>query len=277
MKEAERESMKKLTDYFETNRKNWNKRTEIHYESEFYNVKDFLDSKNSLNEIELNELGIVKGKSLLHLQCHFGQDTLSLANLGANVTGVDFSDNAIEKAEELKIKTGLNANFICCNIYELSQYIDEKFDIIFTSYGTIGWLPDIKKWAKVVSDFIKPGGTFLIVDFHPFIWILDDNFEEIKYAYFHQQEPFSEKLVNTYTDGNKKVNLLQHSWNHTLSDLITSIIDEGFKIVSFFEYDYSPYNCFPNMKSIDDKRYVFRDFEQKLPLTYSVKAEKEII
>jgi 2-polyprenyl-3-methyl-5-hydroxy-6-metoxy-1,4-benzoquinol methylase len=138
-------------NYIEINRQSWNNRTEVHLKSEFYDLAGFLNGKTSLNEIELNLLGDITGKTILHLQCHFGQDTISLSRLGANVTGVDFAEKAIESAKQLAKDTNSNTKFICCDIYDLSNHIDEKFDIVFTSYGTIGWLPDLDKWAKIIS------------------------------------------------------------------------------------------------------------------------------
>ena len=228
--------------YFDTNRQNWNKRTDIHFNSQFYDVKNFLNSKNSLNDIELIELGDLKGKKLLHLQCHFGLDTLSLANMGAKVTGIDFSENAITKANELKEIMNLNAQFICCNVYDIKEHLHEKFDVIFTSYGTIGWLPHINKWAEIISYFLRSGGKFLIVEFHPYIWMFDDKFEKIKYSYFHEISPIVETVENTYTDGDEKINMTQYSWNHTISDVISALISKGLIINSFLEYNYSPYN-----------------------------------
>lgn len=155
------------TDYIEINRKSWNNKTDVHFESEFYDNNSFIKGKLSLNPIELNLLGDVKGKSVLHLQCHFGQDTISLDRLGAFATGVDLSDKAIFKAKELASLTGSDANFICCDIYELPKYLDKKFDMVFTSYGTIGWLPNLNKWANIVSGFLKLNGKFILVEFHP--------------------------------------------------------------------------------------------------------------
>src|SRR5436189_4993553 len=130
-------------DYVELNRRAWNMRTTYHVQSSFYHVKEFTKGESSLNAIELALLGDIKGKSILHLQCHFGQDSLSLARMGAKVTGVDLSDKSIEKAKELNKQLDLDADFICCNIYDLPNHLTKEFDIVFTSYGTIGWLPDL--------------------------------------------------------------------------------------------------------------------------------------
>ena len=143
--------MEHKINYIEINKNSWNKKTDIHYDSDFYDNANFIKGQSSLNKIELDLLGDVKGKSILHLQCHFGQDTISLDRLGADSTGVDFSDKAIERAKELASLTNSDANFICCDIYELHQHLDKEFDIVFTSYGTIGWLPDLNKSARIVS------------------------------------------------------------------------------------------------------------------------------
>ena len=183
--------MDSTSNYIKKNKTLWNKRTDYHFNSEFYDVDNFINGKSSLNDIELDLLGDIKNKTILHLQCHFGQDTLSLARLGAIVTGVDLSDNAINKAKELAVKLNSNARFICCDVYDLPEHLKEKFDIVFTSYGTIGWLPDLNKWARLIADFLKPGGTFILVEFHPFLWIFDNDFNNVEYSYF-KSEPIVE-------------------------------------------------------------------------------------
>ena len=174
-------------NYIEINRQSWNSRLESHLRSDFYDVAGFLNGKSSLNSFELELLGDVTGKSILHLQCHFGQDTLSLARMGAKVTGVDLSDKAIAEANRLAQQMHLDATFICCDIYDLLNHLDHQFDIVFTSYGTIGWLPDLSKWANIVSRFLKPGGNFVFVEFHPVVWMFDDEFDKIGYNYFNAQ------------------------------------------------------------------------------------------
>ena len=145
-------------DYIAINKKLWDEKTEHHFQSDFYDVGSFLKGKDSLNTIELELLGELKGKKILHLQCHFGQDTISLARHGAEATGVDLSDKAIEKARELNDKLGTGARFIQSDVYQLHEVLNEQFDIVFTSYGVIGWLPDMTKWAEVIHRFLKPGG-----------------------------------------------------------------------------------------------------------------------
>lgn len=163
-------------DYLAVNKELWNHKTHIHLKSDFYEVEAFKKGKTSLKPIELALLGDVKGKSILHLQCHFGQDSMCLSRMGADVTGVDISDVAIHEATTLSTELGLNTTFVCCDVYAAKELITEKFDIVFTTYGTIGWLPDMDKWADIVSHFLKPTGKFVFVELHPVVWIFDAQF-----------------------------------------------------------------------------------------------------
>lgn len=260
-------------NYIEANKELWNQRTDAHFKSDFYDVPAFIEGKNSLNPIELELLGDVKGKSILHLQCHFGQDTLTLARMGANVTGIDLSDNAIEKANELAAELNLNATFICSNIYDLKENLQGKFDIVFTSYGTIGWLPDLKNWAEIISCFLKPGGEFIMADFHPVLWMFDDNFKYIQYSYFNK-EIIIEEEEGTYADRSADIKMKSYSWNHSSSEVINSLIDAGLMLNSFDEYDYSPYNCFNNLAEKAAGQYQIKGLEGKIPMVFAIKSRK---
>ena len=147
-----------MNNYKEINRQAWNIKTAIHIDSDFYDNDSFLKGRNTLNSIELDMLGDVHGKSILHLQCHFGQDSISLARMGAEVTAVDLSEKAIENARIFSKQLGFDVNFICSDIYDLPEILDQKFDIVFTSYGVIGWLPDLDSWAQLISNYLKPHG-----------------------------------------------------------------------------------------------------------------------
>ncbi len=266
--------MKIPENYIETNKQTWNNKTDIHIASDFYNNEAFLSGKSSLMDIELNLLGDISGKKILHLQCHFGQDTLSLARLGAKVTGVDLSDNAINKAKELNQKLGLDAEFICCDVYDLENHLDEKFDIVFTSYGTIGWLPDLDKWAKVVSNFLKPGGQFIFVEFHPVVWMYDDNFKNVFYSYFNIK-PIIEYEEGTYANRDADVKTSSVCWNHPTSEVLNSLIKSGLEINSFDEYDYSPYNCFNETEEFEKGKFRIKYLENKIPMVFSLVATKK--
>ncbi len=266
--------MKKENDYINKNKDLWNKRTDFHITSAFYNMDGFLKGDSSLNEIELNLLGDIKGKTILHLQCHFGQDTLSLQRMGAQTTGIDFSDNAIKKAKELALQLKLDARFICCNIYDLHEHLHETFDIIFTSYGTIGWLNDLHKWGKLISDYLKPQGTFILVEFHPVIWMFDSEFKKIDYSYF-KKDPIVELEENTYADEKAAINLESITWNHSISEVFQALKKYGLQVDDLQEYNYSPYNCFKNTEELAPKKYVIKDFGHKIPMVYSIVAAKK--
>lgn len=258
-------------NYTEINRQSWNKRTETHLKSEFYDLDNFLKGKSSLNDIELKLLGDIKGKSILHLQCHFGQDTISLGRLGADTTGVDLSDKAIESAKQIAKDTNSNAEFICCDIYDLPNHLDKKFDVVFTSYGTIGWLPDLDKWAKIVSKFLKPNGQFVFVEFHPVVWMFDDNFEKIFYRYFNSGV-IVDTQIGTYADKNADLTLTEMSWNHSISEVLNSLIKNGLEIKLFDEFDYSPYNCFNKTIEFEPRKYRIEHLDDKIPMVYSLTA-----
>lgn len=260
-------------NYLAINKHSWNNRLDTHLKSDFYNLEKFLNGETSLNDIELQLLGDVNGKKILHLQCHFGQDSISLSRLGANVTGVDLSDKAIEKAKELAIKTNVNTKFINCDIYSLDQYLDQKFDIVYTSYGTITWLPDLEKWAQIISKFLKPEGQFVFVEFHPVVWMYDDNFEKIKYNYF-KTEPIIENEEGSYADRSAEIEQSYVTWNHSLSEVIQSLIQQNLVIKDFKEYNYSPYNCFNNTIEIERNKYRIKPFQDKIPMLYSIIAKK---
>jgi SAM-dependent methyltransferase len=266
--------MNNLNDYLEINKQTWNNKVDVHIASDFYENENFLNGKSTLNSIELDLIGDVSNKKILHLQCHFGQDTISFVRLGAKATGVDLSDKAIERAKEFNLKLGLDVTFICCDIYNLPDHLNDKFDFVFTSYGTIGWLPDLDKWAKVVSHFLNPNGKFVMADFHPFVWMYDDNFKEVFYNYFNV-EPIFEESTGTYAEKKSKIKNTTISWNHPISEILNSLINSGLEINQFNEFDYSPYNCFNEAEETEPRKFRIKTFENKIPLVYSILATKK--
>lgn len=268
--------MKPEDNYIEINKESWNKKTPSHLKSNFYDVDGFLKGKSSLNEIELELLGDVKGKNILHLQCHFGQDTISLARLGANVTGIDLSDKAIESANDLAEKSNVEANFICCDIYDLPNHLDQQFDIVYTSYGTIIWLPDLDKWSGIVSKYLKPEGKFVFVEFHPVVWMLDEDFNGVKYNYFNSGA-IVETETGTYADTEAPITQECITWNHGIGDVVNNLIKNNVQIDSLIEYDYSPYACFNGTIEIEPKKHQIKKLGNKIPMLYSVVGTKKNI
>lgn len=262
-----------MKDYQTHNKDAWNKRVSAHIASEFYNLEGWKAGKTSLNEIELELLGDVNGKSILHLQCHFGQDSLSLAKMGADVTGVDLSDKSISAAKKLNEELGLNAKFVESDVLELEGKLDQQFDLVFTSYGTIGWLPDLDKWAKTIHHYLKPSGKFVFVEFHPVIWMFDDAFDNVKYRYF-KDEPIIETDTNTYTKNAELDQKTEISWNHSLSEVFHALENNGLILKHFDEFDYSPYNCFSGMKKVDECKFIIEKHGNKLPMVYSLVCVK---
>jgi 2-polyprenyl-3-methyl-5-hydroxy-6-metoxy-1,4-benzoquinol methylase len=263
-------------EYLAANRATWNALTELHKESNFYNIEQFKKKRNSLNSIELDEIGgLVEGKKLLHLQCHFGMDTLSFAHLGAKVTGVDIADASIELACQLRDDLGLNAHFLASDVYGLSQNLQDSFDIVYTSYGAIGWLPDMSKWAEQIAHFLKEGGFFYMAEFHPAIYMYEwaNNFA-LKYSYFNEK-PLIETITESYT--NQKIQpQVSYTWNHSISEIVNSLLNVGLELEFINEFPYSVYNCFPNLKEIEKGKYRFKEPYHHLPHTFSLKARKKI-
>ncbi|HKR03309.1 MAG TPA: class I SAM-dependent methyltransferase [Bacteroidia bacterium] len=261
-------------NYLEINKQSWNDSVAVHLKSGFYDVDGFIKGSTSLKEIELKLLGDIRGKSILHLQCHFGQDTISLSRMGANVTGIDLSDKAIESAKELSKKVNTDTSFICCDLYDLPKNLEKQFDIVFTSYGTIGWLPDLDKWGKIISAYLKPGGKLIFVEFHPVVWMFDDSFDKIGYSYFNAG-PITETETGTYADRKASITQQYVCWNHGISEVVNSLIKNGLEINSFDEFDYSPYNCFKETIEFEPGKYRIKHLENKIPMVYALSATKK--
>ncbi|WP_460218009.1 class I SAM-dependent methyltransferase [Psychroserpens sp. MEBiC05023] len=260
-------------DYFEVNRHTWNEKVKVHSKSEMYDLKAFKKGKSSLMTYELAALNNVKGKSLLHLQCHFGQDTLSWSRLGAKCVGVDLSDEGIKLAKALNQELELDAEFVCCNVLNTSDYISDTFDIIYTSYGVIGWLPDLKPWGKMIADRLNSGGMFYMVEFHPIVWMFDylEDIKVMRYGYM-QDEAIYEEYEGTYANQDSKMVSKEYGWNHGLSEVVNALVEAGLRIEYLNEYDESPYNVLPDLVETKSGNYVTKD--KLYPLIFEIKATK---
>lgn len=254
-------------DYLKINKAAWNNRTKVHIDSDFYDNQAFKAGKSSLNPIELQQVGDVVEKKLLHLQCHFGQDTLSWARKGALVTGVDLSTEAIAQANQLKAELGLAATFIADDIYHFGEHNTEQFDIVYSSYGVLCWLPDLKAWATTIANALTAGGEFHLIEFHYFHDLLSG------YSYFPKTEPDIEE-EGTYTencDGKKSTMI---TWPHSLSEVINSLLCAGLTIESFNEFAFSPYDCFDGLEYVEEHGFQFMHKHQQVPLVFAIKARK---
>ena len=256
-----------MTPYLEMNRAGWDRRTVAHFESRFYDVDGFLAGRSSLREIERAELTDVAGKRLLHLQCHFGLDTLSWARRGALCTGLDISPVAIGKARELAARAGLEAEFICSDVYGFRRQSPQPWEIVFTSYGAVCWLPDLRPWAEVVATNLAPGGTFHMVEFHPIYDLLAG------FSYFTQAEPDVAEEAS-YTENGADVVARLATWAHPLSSVINALIAAGIRIERVNEFAFSPYNCFAGMVEREPGRFYLSHRGHDVPIVYSVTGRK---
>lgn len=269
-----------MDDYTKANLEWWNEAAIAHSQGEGYNLASFKAGKNKLHSLELEEVGDVAGKTLLHLQCHFGMDTLSWARLGAQVTGIDFSDKAIAIAKNLSQELHLDATFIQTELYNLPNVLDAAaaFDIVFTSYGAISWLPDLQPWGRIIEHYLKPGGFFYIAEGHPFMWLLDEKSADLKlhYPYF-SKEPIKDDEVGTYAEKNAKFeHTITYGWNHTFSEIFDSLISAGLTINFLHEHPFCAWEPFPEMEQGEDKFNRFKDPAKRamIPLMYSLKATR---
>lgn len=257
-----------------TNKDLWNAWTKFHESSKFYDLDGFKKGVCSLKHIELEELGQVKGKTMLHLQCHFGMDTLSWARLGADVTGVDFAQNAINLAQSLSLELDQKSEFVCCDIYSLPQVLHRKFDIVFTSYGVLPWLRDITGWAQIVSNFLKSGGIFYIVEFHPILGVINDDGKFSTYSYFYKPEADISQVYGSYADVHIDFKHKAYEWSHCLGDIVTSLIQAGLSIEFLHEFPYSVYKVLPCVDEFESGHYYIEGLKDTIPLMFSIRAKK---
>lgn len=267
-------------DRLDANRSHWEELAKLHPRTEFYDVEAFLAGESSLDPVELAGIMPVENRSILHLQCHFGMDTLSVAREGATRTvGVDFSSAAIGKARELAAYTGMEerTEFVESDLYDLSDVLDEQFDVVFTSYGVVNWLPDIGEWAEVIADFLKPGGRFFIVDLHPISHVLmdlrmdDEGVPRSDWPYFGD-DPQTYDEEGTYADYEAKIdNTVTHEWPHSLGEIVTGLVDAGLLIEELREYPYAQFEQFPGkMREREDGNWEVPG--EEYPLTFSIRA-----
>ena len=244
-------------------------------------MREFKQGLNKLHWLDREEVGDVRGKKLLHLQCHFGMDTLSWARLGAQVTGVDFADRAIAIARNLSQELHLDATFVCSDMYHVTDVLDAagQFDIVYTSYGAICWLPDLQPWGQIIAHYLKPGGFFYIAEGHPFMWALDDKSPELKVRYpYFSSEPVKDEEPGTYAEKDARLeHAVTYSWNHPLSDIFGALLSAGLTIDFFHEHAFCAWECLPEMEEGEDRFTRFKDVKKRemIPLMYSLKATKK--
>jgi SAM-dependent methyltransferase len=267
----------------------WNAWTKIHEHAPGYNTDGFLNGETALKPVELEELGpyVRQGTTLLHLQCHFGLDTLSWARLGADVVGLDFSDEAIALARKLADEAGLSARaeFVCSDLYDADAHLgDRRFDVVFVNWGAIEWLPDLERWATIIARHLKPGGTFYMAEIHPFARSLDDTAPEgvlrVAYRYFPApDEPDVDAVEGSYADRDADTEgLVAYGWSHSFAEIIGSLTGAGLRIDHLHEFPFSPAPFWDWM--VEDAGHVWwlpgdeSGHRRDLPFSYSIRATK---
>ncbi len=266
-----------MEPFFDANLANWDECVGIHLRSEFYGVEQWLRDAPGPRPREIDALGDVEGKTLVHLQCHFGMDTLQWARAGATVTGVDFSPMAIEAATALAIRAGLadRATFVCANVYDAPAALaGQRFDVAYVSLGALCWLPDVARWGEVVASVLAPGGRLYLHDVHPLSSCLDDE-EHVVYGYFEEPDsPFVGDWDTSYTDGGTLTATRTYEWNHSIGETVMALIDQGLVIDSLIEHDWTVFRQFPSLVEISKGCFAFPVGRPRMPLSFTVLATR---
>lgn len=267
-------------DFVGANRALWDEWAEIHAKSEWYDLAAVRTGECKLRSYELDEVGDVRGRTLLHLQCQLGTDTVAWARRGAQVTGVDFSPRAVAIASKLAAEAGIDARFVCSDVMELRNELTGTFDIVYTSRGVLGWLPDLAEWARVVAHFLAPGGFFYLTDIHPIAKALDDSASEVRVTrpYFPRSEPIAYKVQGTYADpGAEVASEVKYLWTHSVAELVSAVAQAGLVIEFLHEFPWLD-RPWPFLRKQDERTFTLpAGSEAELPLFLSLRARKPAV
>jgi SAM-dependent methyltransferase len=251
-----------VADYRDLNRANWDDRVPVHLASPDYHVQRFIDDPEYLSDVvkfDLPLLGDVAGLRGVHLQCHIGTDTVSLARLGASMTGLDFSGPAVEAGREFAAAAGADVAFVQSDVYAAAEVLGSGgFDLVYTGIGALTWLPDIRRWAQVVAALLRPGGRLFIRDGHPMLWSLEDGRDDgllvVRYQYFETAEPLVIDEPGTYVATDAVIEHgLTHEWNHGIGEIVTALLDAGLTVTGLVEHDSVPWEALPGQMVVDDR------------------------
>ncbi|MEI2786690.1 MAG: class I SAM-dependent methyltransferase [Candidatus Nanopelagicales bacterium] len=267
-------------DYVEVNRRNWDERARVHASSQEYGLERFHGDPAFLSDVvryDQPRLGDIAGQRVVHLQCHIGTDTLSLARLGAQVTGLDLSGESLRVARDL---AGGAVEYVQAEVYQAREVLEGQFDLVYTGIGALCWLPDVHRWAQVVASLLRPGGRLFIREGHPVLWAMDyDTPGELRitYPYFTTTDPIVETVPTSYAGTDQTIaNATTHSWNHGLAEIVTALLDNGMTLTALEEHRSVPWNPFPAgmMRQGDLGEFFLIEHPERLPLTYTLQALK---
>lgn len=273
-----------VSDYREVNRANWDDRVPVHVASPDYKLQRFIEDPAYLSDVvkfDLPLLGDVAGLRAVHLQCHIGTDTVSLARLGASMTGLDFSGRAVEAAREFAAAAGADVEFVESDVYAAAEVLGSGgFDLVYTGVGALTWLPDTREWARVVAELLRPGGRLFIRDGHPMLWSLEDGRDDdllvIKYQYFETAGPLVTDFPDTYVATDAVIEHgVTHSWNHGIGEIVTALLDAGLTLTGLTEHETVPWEALPGlMVKVDENEWRLASNPERLPCTFTITAVK---
>ena len=271
----------------ELNRRRWDEATRFHTRGNVYGTEDFRAGGCRLQGVELAEMGDVANQRLLHLQCHFGLDTLSWARRGAHVTGMDFSPEAIAYARRLSDETQVAGDFVCSDLYELRNHLNAPgaFDIVFTSYGVLCWLPDLGPWGELIAHYLRPGGYFYIVEAHPTarMFPVEEDMPQAGafrpfFPYFHDPAGLRFPAGADYVDEGARHTVDEHGWQHSLGDIVNALTSQGLRVDFLHEFPYCAWPVVAGAEYLEHvsgpHAYYGRREDPQLPLMFSLKATK---
>ena len=274
-----------MSDYRGVNRQMWDERAPAHASSPGYSVERFADDPAFLSyvvQFDRPRLGDLTGLRGVHLQCHIGTDTVSLARLGARMTGLDFSPVALVEARRVAEVAGADVDFVEADTYDAVAALGEGgFDLVFTGIGALCWLPDIRRWAEVVDRLLRPGGRLFLREGHPMMWAIDDTRTDgsltIGFPYFEEVEPVAFTEPGTYVETDVEFeHNTSYSWNHGLGEIVTALLERGLVLTELVEHDSVPWEALPGLMQRDEQteEYRLRQHREQLPLTYTLQAVK---
>ncbi len=275
-----------MRDEMKLNREHWDEATRLHTTSNCYGIEEFKAGCCRLHRVEVEEVGDVRDRRLLHLQCHFGIDTLSWARRGARVTGVDFSPEAIKQARALAVNTQIEAEFVCSDLYSLpaQRQPTGKFDIVFTSYGVLNWLPDLTPWGELIAQYLAPSGFFYIVEAHPTarMFAMQDDMPtgqsvHPRFPYFHDPAGIRQPPGVDYADPSRRHAVGTHEWQHSMADIVNAITGAGLVVEWIHEYPFCAWPIVAGCEVVErfsnsHGYYARAASEVQLPLLFSLRA-----
>lgn len=269
-------------DSLQVNRRNWDERAPAHAASPDYAVDRFVADPSYLSDVvrfDQPRLGDVRGATAVHLQCHIGTDTVSLARLGVHVTGLDFSSASLEQARTLAERAGADVAFVEGDVHDAVELLGAaRFDLVYTGVGALCWLPSIERWADVVAGLLRPGGRLFLREGHPMLWAIDESRDDgllaLEYPYFEHEDPFVDTDNGTYVQTDTAFDsTVTHSWNHSLGEIVTALLDRGLAITGLVEHDSVPWESLPGRMVRDDRgEWRLADRPERVAQSYTLQA-----